>query len=190
MEIRSVLKAARRISLAEKQLARLHEAQTYEEMEQEWYLLLVCTHSAYTLLCQGHSRSSDTDGWFETMVKAMHEHPVLEYMHHARNDEEHGIERSTSIGFAVEMSGDPIYRMSERGYLMQGLSPSKVDQREFMTLVAVRDNSPKGKQKKRIVKAPTVEQLNFVDPDKRAQFAASIQIEFLKDFIEEAAKRV
>jgi hypothetical protein len=84
-----------RLEKARDALKRLETANTLDEAESAWIDLLLSGNAVYSKLEQGSKLSGSASGWFGRAKKVRKDDPLLSYMHHARNSEEHGIEDIT-----------------------------------------------------------------------------------------------
>jgi hypothetical protein len=85
-----------RLEKARTALKHLEAAKSFDERESAWSDLLIAGNGIYSKLEQGSKVSGKATGWFGRAKKARKEDPLLSYMHHARNSEEHGIEDVTA----------------------------------------------------------------------------------------------
>lgn len=84
-----------RLEKARAALASLESANTLGEAESAWSDLLLAANGIYSKLEQGSKTSGRAEGWFGRAKRARKDDPLLSYMHHARNSEEHAIEDVT-----------------------------------------------------------------------------------------------
>jgi hypothetical protein len=95
MEGNAVVQAAARLAKAEKSLGALKAASNFDEAEEAWSDFLLAASGIYAKLEQGAKGSRKSAGWFGRQKKARKDNPVLNYLHRARNSDEHGIRRVT-----------------------------------------------------------------------------------------------
>lgn len=74
----------------------MESAKTLDETESAWSDLLLSGNGIYSKLEQGSKANGRAMGWFGRAKKARRDDPLLSYMHHARNSEEHTIEDITA----------------------------------------------------------------------------------------------
>jgi hypothetical protein len=95
-ESASIRHSIARLEKAQDALKRLDAASTLDEAESAWSDLLLSGNAIYSKLEQGSKVSGGrASGWFGRAKKVRKDDPLLSYMHHARNSEEHGIEDIT-----------------------------------------------------------------------------------------------
>lgn len=93
MELAAVEHAERRLAKAEKSLSALGIATSFDEAEEAWTDFLLAVAGIYSKLEQGAKSKGSSLGWFGRIKKIRRDDPLLRYLHHARNSDEHGIER-------------------------------------------------------------------------------------------------
>lgn len=79
------------LSRADAALARLKAAQDLPSAESAWSDFLTSSHRIFSKLEQGAKGDAKTTAWFGIYKHARRIDPVLRYVHHARNADEHGI---------------------------------------------------------------------------------------------------
>jgi hypothetical protein len=87
------------VTAAETELARaiqkceiLKDARNFDEIATHWVEFLVAANRIYTKLEQG-AKDGSSKGWFDTKKNLRRADPLLSYLQHARNADEHGIEQ-------------------------------------------------------------------------------------------------
>jgi hypothetical protein len=98
MEPQAVAQAFVRLQKAEKTLQALEVATNYDDAESAWIDFLIAASAVYSKLEQGAKSKGSSQGWFGRKKKERKDDPLLRYLHHARNSEEHGIERVVARG--------------------------------------------------------------------------------------------
>lgn len=101
-----VEKARKRLALARQHLAAIQAARSYPEFEDAWYQFLVAANSADAILEATSIKDNISQPWFGGKIRQRKKDPLLNYMHQARNSDEHGIESVTehvpgSIGISA-----------------------------------------------------------------------------------------
>jgi hypothetical protein len=94
-ESASIRHSVARLQKAQDALVRLEAATTLNGAESAWSDLLLSGNAVYSKLEQGSKANGKASAWFGRAKKARKDDPLLSYMHHARNSEEHGIEDVT-----------------------------------------------------------------------------------------------
>jgi hypothetical protein len=84
-----------RLDKAREALKRLEAAKTLDEADSAWLDLLLAGNGVYSKLEQGSKCNGKATAWFGRAKKSRKDDPLLSYMHHARNSDEHGIEDIT-----------------------------------------------------------------------------------------------
>lgn len=100
-----------RYRIASKALARMEAESTLEGREDEWFTFLRAWKGIYTTLEQAVKGDSKATMWFGQQNAARRKDQLLQYMYQARNDDEHGLTRTTarepghiSFGRAIDPS--------------------------------------------------------------------------------------
>jgi len=106
MDSHAVDHAKGRLRKAEKSLEALKAAANYDEAEEAWSDFLLAAATIYSKLEQGSKSRGTSAGWFGRKKKERKDDPLLRFLHHARNSDEHGIERVTDRG------GNPVDLMT------------------------------------------------------------------------------
>jgi hypothetical protein len=82
---------------AAKAVSGMETAKTYAEFNQHWIDFLLAMNGVYTKLAAGSLGSPKSQGWFGRKKHERKTDPLLSYIHHARNADEHGVEDSTVL---------------------------------------------------------------------------------------------
>lgn len=98
MDAQAVDQAKAKLRKAEKALEALKAADSYEAAEEAWSDFLLASSTVYSKLEQGSKVNGASAGWFGRKKKERKDDPLLRYLHHARNSDEHGIERVAERG--------------------------------------------------------------------------------------------
>jgi hypothetical protein len=93
MEPLAVEQAKTRLQKAEKSLEALRIASNYEEAEEAWSDFLTAASALYSKLEQGSKSNGKSAGWYGRKKHERRKDQLLRYLHHARNSNEHGVER-------------------------------------------------------------------------------------------------
>jgi hypothetical protein len=105
MEKLALEKAQARLSTAERALAANKAARTFPAFEEAWTTFLLATNTIYTVLEQGAKSHATSRQWFAGEQKRRRKDPLLQYLHQARNADEHGIEPITKrVPMSLELS--------------------------------------------------------------------------------------
>jgi hypothetical protein len=96
MDRKAIQKARSRLrSAAEAVHAMESDAPDLPRFEAEWWKFLVASSSIYATLEQGSKSNSRSVAWFGHRKHERRTDPLLRYIHHARNTEEHSLTGST-----------------------------------------------------------------------------------------------
>lgn len=89
---------AANISLAKAAAAveAMRNAKTFPELETAWSDLLSAGHRIFSKLEQGAKASGTSAAWYGRQKNTRRTYPLLSYIHHARNVDEHRIGALTS----------------------------------------------------------------------------------------------
>jgi hypothetical protein len=98
MDASAIDQAKARFRKADKALHALKAAGNYEAAEEAWSDFLLAAATIYSKLEQGSKSKGSSAGWFGRKKKERKDDPLLRYLHHARNSDEHGIERIAERG--------------------------------------------------------------------------------------------
>ena len=75
----------------------MRTAKTFMEYDAAWSDFLSAAHRIFSKLEQGAKVSEKSKTWFGSKKHERKTDPLLAYIHHARNADEHGIERITEV---------------------------------------------------------------------------------------------
>ena len=104
----AIEQARKRIQKARAAVAVLAQACTFSDADSAWSDFLLASGGVYSKLEQGAKGSGQSEAWFGRKKHDRKHDPLLNYIHHARNAEEHSIKSTTSHhsgSFAVKGSG-------------------------------------------------------------------------------------
>lgn len=87
---------AQRLAKARDAAQRLEQAAKFTDAESAWSDLLLAASGIYSKLEKASKKDGKTQGWFGRVKHERRTDPLLSYIHHARNSDEHGIEDITS----------------------------------------------------------------------------------------------
>lgn len=92
MNPNAVQQAEVRLRKAKASLEQMNKPITFAEFESLWSDFLLAANSVYSKLEQGAKASGSSNAWFGRVKRRRRTEPLLTYLHHARNSDEHGIE--------------------------------------------------------------------------------------------------
>jgi hypothetical protein len=91
MNTEAIIKAERRFAKAQDAFDRVRRSTCWDEFEPAWSDLLLAGNSIYSVLEQGAKTDPQSRQWFGGKKKQRRADTLLQYMHQARNADEHGI---------------------------------------------------------------------------------------------------
>lgn len=182
--------AASYVSLAKAAAAieAMRNAKTFPELEAAWSDFLLAAGRIFSKLEQGAKSNGTSRAWFGRQRHTRRSEPLLSYIHHARNADEHGIERITErkpASLGIGSSGATyIKRMTVRHGLIEiegDGSPLKVTVIPGRAeLIAVFDHGDKYE--------PPTQHLGNAISDQSPLAVAELAIAYLRTMIDDAAK--
>lgn len=97
---RAVDRAVDNLESARTDLKGFSAKSSYRTARDSWCNILVKSHRIFTLLEQGAKVTDASKNWFGRHKHTRRTDPLLQYVHHARNADEHGIEAVTQFAQA------------------------------------------------------------------------------------------
>lgn len=97
MKPEALEKCRDRFRSCENHFDKLKKSKNYAEMRPFWYDFLVASSSIFSILEQGAKGSNRSAPWFGAKKHERADDPLLSYLHHARNADEHGISAVTKL---------------------------------------------------------------------------------------------
>jgi len=88
---KAIAQAEDRFAKAERAVERLRIAKSFSEAEGAWSDFLAAASTIYSKLEQGSKTNGRSTAWFGRAKKVRKDDPLLRYLHHARNSDEHSI---------------------------------------------------------------------------------------------------
>ena len=92
MKRAGITKAETRLAVAREALARIKASSSYQEFEPAWAGLLIALNTVHSVLEQSAQASAESRQWYDRKKLERKSDPLLQYVHQARNADEHGIE--------------------------------------------------------------------------------------------------
>lgn len=116
MRQEAVQQARRAYDRAAQGLQRLRDAQNFEAFEEAWSDFLQASSRVYDKLQAGTTRPRSY-AWFGAKLKERKQDPLLRYIHHARNVDQHGLTATTERKAGrFSLKGDAhIHRLTSDG---------------------------------------------------------------------------
>jgi hypothetical protein len=112
----AITQARGRLEKVQAALAALTQARTFADADSAWSDFLLASSGVYSKLEQGAKGAGKSEAWFGRKKYERKHDPLLRYIHHARNADEHGIEPVTAHhtgSFAA--AGNGAYRLDGSG---------------------------------------------------------------------------
>jgi hypothetical protein len=97
----AVLKANQETERAAVSLETMKSATDRQDFARAWSDFLSASHRTFSKLEQAAKTSGTSKAWFGRKVHDRRNDPLLSYIHHARNVDEHGLEDSASPGYRL-----------------------------------------------------------------------------------------
>lgn len=91
MDAKALAHAKTRLSQAEKAVEALRSTNNFDEIERSWSLFIMSLGTIYTKLEKGSKSSPESNAWFQSVKVERKSDTLLQYLHQARNADEHGI---------------------------------------------------------------------------------------------------
>ena len=103
-------KAKDRLALTEDALKELKCSTDYSSFKKSWTNFLLHSHGVFTQLEQACKISPQATQWYASKRNLRKHDPLMQYLHHARNSNEHSIEETTDydaggLGIGVQKEG-------------------------------------------------------------------------------------
>jgi hypothetical protein len=105
MDDRAFASAKEKLENAKRKLAAMKAATNLNDLADRWSEFLTEVQRFYTRLMKA-TEHGPSKGWFDQVKNLRKTDPLLRYVHHARNADEHGIERITARVRTLTI-GDP-----------------------------------------------------------------------------------
>jgi hypothetical protein len=93
----AVDKARSRLQKATESYRRLRESETHDDFSSAWTDLLLALNAVYSALEQGAKDNPRSRQWYGNEKRKRREDPLLQYLHQARNADEHGLAPVTKL---------------------------------------------------------------------------------------------
>jgi hypothetical protein len=95
MNPKAITQAQGRLDRARSAVEAMKAANNPAQVEDQWARFLLAAAGIYSKLLQGAKGNAKSETWFGQKTHERRTDPLLRYLHHARNSEEHGIEEIT-----------------------------------------------------------------------------------------------
>jgi hypothetical protein len=114
MDYSALNEAKKRLKRTEAAALALQEADRYEPASEAWSAFLGAANTVYSKLEQGAKNSPSSRQWFAGKKRERRLDPLLQYIHQARNAEEHNIQPVLLVSIDVDI-GPPFGRVTISG---------------------------------------------------------------------------
>lgn len=128
MKQAAIAHANARLAKARRALSEMNEAKSLDDAALAWSDFLIAASGVYSKLEQGAKGGGKSEGWFGRKKHERKADPLLQYVHQARNADEHGIEPITKAepaGFSIGGRGS--YRLDGSYGSEAGLRITHID---------------------------------------------------------------
>ncbi|MET4211454.1 hypothetical protein [Bradyrhizobium sp. LA2.1] len=138
MDAQAVEQARGRLQRADKALYALKTATRYEEAEEAWSDFLLAASTIYSKLEQGSKSKGSSAGWHGRKKKERKDDPLLSFLHHARNSDEHGIERVAERGGNIrDLGGKPLMFNEYREHVITDVRDGETGEIKLQNIKAI-----------------------------------------------------
>lgn len=104
MYLRAISQANERLQKSILALENMEGDVSFEQFERNWSDFLIATNTIYSKLEQGAKASGVSQAWYGRIKRVRKTDPLLAYLHHARNADEHCLQNtSTANGVGVKL---------------------------------------------------------------------------------------
>lgn len=93
----AVEKAMDRLASAKARLRELGSSKDYDSARRYWYEFLLASNAVFSILEQGAKGSNKSGPWFGNRKNERKTDPLLRYLLHARNADEHDVPSVTEL---------------------------------------------------------------------------------------------
>jgi hypothetical protein len=90
-------KAKDRLTSAKARLKDLEASKDYDSSRRHWYDFLISSNAIFSVLEQGAKGNNSSQSWFGRKKGERRTDPLLSYLHHARNADEHNVPSVTEL---------------------------------------------------------------------------------------------
>jgi hypothetical protein len=97
MQKSAIDKAKDRLASAKARLKDLESAKDYDTARRQWYEFLLCSNAVFSVLEQGSKGFNKSSAWFGKKKQERKSDPLLCYLQHARNADEHNVPSVTEL---------------------------------------------------------------------------------------------
>jgi hypothetical protein len=91
----AIVKAEGKLERMRQAVGKMKEAKEPDHIKSSWEDFIIAARTFYNALAQGAKDTNESSAWFAKKKHARKTDPLLKYIQHARNAEEHGIRQIT-----------------------------------------------------------------------------------------------
>ena len=103
MKVVAVQQAKARLERAVDALAKMEQSIAFSALEESWANFLVAVKIVFAKLGEGAKGDTKSEGWFARVLSEQRSDPLLRFLYHARNAEEHGLDRSIEQAYDIQV---------------------------------------------------------------------------------------
>jgi hypothetical protein len=178
--------ASRNLTKAIASLDAMNKSKRSDEFYTAWSDFLVAANRVFSKLEQGAKISGQSKAWFGRKMHERRTDPLLSYLHHARNVDEHGLTASTKL-LGIKFGAPKIERGLRLGRFGPKPTPTVIDDRIVFPILA----DPSSAQlfavvDRGVIYNPPTEHLGSAIQDRSAGSIAEIAVSFLRRMVDEA----
>jgi len=141
----ALFQAQQRLERARSAVERLKELESHVAAEAAWSDFLLAANGVYAKLEQGSKGCSQSYTWFGKKRGERKQDELLQYLHQARNADEHGVGGTTLARADFEILDGNVHNIGvqigpdrEPNYIVQGEVGARVGITKFQTVKAVK----------------------------------------------------
>lgn len=196
MKAVAIQKAEDHLEIAREAFEQLQIEKGFKAYERAWAEIIAQLGRVYTKLEQGAKGCKASEPWFGLLKHARGTDPLMSYLHHARNSEEHGLDHITQRGADSMTLGFPATTEVKVGFEMM------IDDKGRMHVRNPTVDSPNGGVNRVEVVNPRVELVpvrdrgvSYAPPemhgskpivDRSPRGCAGLAISYLEDMLSQA----
>jgi hypothetical protein len=144
MNTTGLTKAADRLRKMDLAVKRLEASKSSGAAAEAWEDFVLAAGSFYSILQQATKASSKEKAWFGSLKHIRKTDPLLQYIHQARNAEEHGCERivrAASRQVTMRNKGDTAWFRVENGtWVVEDIQGTVAFSNDTIALIPIRDD--------------------------------------------------
>lgn len=95
--------AKARLQRARDALTAMEQSISFSSLDESWSNFLVAAKIVFAKLGAGAKGDTKSEGWFQRVLGEQRSDPLLRFLYHARNAEEHGLDRSIEQAYDIRV---------------------------------------------------------------------------------------